>query len=51
VNDSEQLAQRLRTLMDDAGLRRRLSEAAPGNAKRFAWEAITDELYRVYQQA
>ena len=51
VGDSEQLAQRLRTLMDDAGLRRRLSEAAQGNAKRFAWEAITNELFQVYQQA
>jgi glycosyltransferase involved in cell wall biosynthesis len=51
VDDSEHLAQRLRTLMDDAGLRRRFSEAAEVNAKRFAWEAIADELYRVYQQA
>ena len=51
VGDSEHLTQKLRTLMDDVSLRRRFSEAAEGNAKRFAWEAITTELYRVYQQA
>lgn len=51
VGNADDLAQQLRTLMDDSGLRRRFSEAAEGNAKRFAWETITDELYQVYQQA
>jgi glycosyltransferase involved in cell wall biosynthesis len=51
VGDTEHLAQHLRTLMDDAGLRRRFSEAAECNARRFAWETITEELFQVYQQA
>lgn len=51
AGDSEDLAQKLRGLMDDAGLRRRFSDAAQNNARRFAWEAITDELYQVYLQA
>lgn len=51
VGDSEDLAQKLRTLMDDAGLRRSFSEAAEGNAKKFAWESIAEELDQIYQQA
>jgi glycosyltransferase involved in cell wall biosynthesis len=51
TGDVDDLAQQLRTLMDDAGMRNRFALAAEGNAKRFAWETITEELYRVYQQA
>lgn len=45
------LTEKLRTLMDDRGMRGRFTQAAPGNARRFAWETITNDLYRVYQQA
>lgn len=48
--DSEDLSQKLRSCMDDSGLRQRFSEAALTNAKRFAWETITAQLERVYQQ-
>jgi glycosyltransferase involved in cell wall biosynthesis len=51
TGDSADLAQKLRTLMDDGAMRQRFSKAAVGNARRFAWETITHELYRVYQQA
>jgi glycosyltransferase involved in cell wall biosynthesis len=51
VGDAEDLAQQLRSLMGDAGLRRRCSDGAVVNAKRFAWESITNELNQVYQQA
>lgn len=47
--DSDDLAHKLRTMMDDAALRRRFSDAARGNARRFAWEAITRQLYGIYQ--
>jgi glycosyltransferase involved in cell wall biosynthesis len=51
TGDSADLAQKLRTLMDDGAMRQRFSKAAVGNARRFAWETITHKLYRVYQQA
>ncbi len=49
--DSTDLAQKLRTLMDDTAMRRRFSEEAERNAKRFAWETITDDLFQVYQES
>ena len=51
AGDCEDLASKLRTLMDDSALRRRFSEAAENNARRVAWETITNELFQVYQQA
>jgi glycosyltransferase involved in cell wall biosynthesis len=51
VGNSEDLARKLRSLMDDGALRRRFSEAAVVNAKRFAWESIANELHQVYQRA
>jgi glycosyltransferase involved in cell wall biosynthesis len=50
TGDSADLAQKLRTLMDDGAMRERFSQAAEGNARRFAWETIAQELHRVYQQ-
>jgi glycosyltransferase involved in cell wall biosynthesis len=47
--DIEDLTKQLRLLMDDAGLRQRFSDAAVPNARRFAWETITEELNGVYQ--
>ncbi len=47
--DVEELADRIRTLMDSPDLRRRFSYAAVDNAKRFAWENIAQELHQVYQ--
>lgn len=47
--DAEGLAHQLRILMDNPGLRQRLSEAAVTNAKRFSWETITAELHELYQ--
>jgi glycosyltransferase involved in cell wall biosynthesis len=49
--DIDDLAAKLRTLMDDRALRSRFSQAATANAKRFAWETITNDLYQVYRQA
>ncbi|MEO8099667.1 MAG: glycosyltransferase family 4 protein [Acidobacteriota bacterium] len=47
--DAEDLAHKLRTLMDDVDLRRRFAGAAVVNAERFSWETITADLTRVYQ--
>ncbi|MBZ5606000.1 MAG: glycosyltransferase family 4 protein [Acidobacteriia bacterium] len=47
--DSNDLAEKLRALMDDRKMARRFSGAATDNAQRFAWESITNDLYRVYQ--
>jgi glycosyltransferase involved in cell wall biosynthesis len=49
--DIDDLAQKLRTLMDDADLRQRFSGAAVQNAQRFSWEAITADLDQVYARA
>jgi glycosyltransferase involved in cell wall biosynthesis len=49
--DPADLAQKLRTCMDDASLRQRFSEAAMGNAKRFSWESIAARLQGLYQNA
>jgi glycosyltransferase involved in cell wall biosynthesis len=46
--DIDGLAQQLRVLMDNPAMRRRLSEAAVVNARRFAWETITAQLNEVY---
>jgi glycosyltransferase involved in cell wall biosynthesis len=46
--DVDGLAQLLRTLMDNPDMRRRFSEAAVVNARRFAWETITAQLNEVY---
>jgi len=47
--DLDDLTRQLRTLMDDSSLRGRCSEAAVLNARRFAWENITQELAEVYR--
>jgi glycosyltransferase involved in cell wall biosynthesis len=44
----DDLTQQLRTMMDDNALRHQFSEAAVTNARRFAWETITQELGEVY---
>jgi glycosyltransferase involved in cell wall biosynthesis len=49
--DSADLMEKLRAMADDEAMRRRFSEAARDNAKRFSWEAIAHELNHVYQQA
>ncbi len=49
--DSEDLTAKLRSLMLDRSMAARFSQAATGNAQRFAWESITSDLYRVYQGA
>lgn len=51
LSDVEDLTEKLRTLIDDTEMRRRFSDGAVENARRFAWENITDELFQVYQQA
>ena len=48
--DGNDLASQLRTLMDNAEMRRSFSAAAVTNAKRFAWETITSDLQQVYCQ-
>jgi len=47
--DLQDLITQLRRLMDEPGLRQRLSDAAVPNAKRFAWESITEELAEIYR--
>lgn len=47
--DLDDLTQQLRTLIENPGLRQKFSEAAVVNARRFAWETITDELGEVYR--
>jgi glycosyltransferase involved in cell wall biosynthesis len=47
--DLNDLTQQLRLLMDDSGMRQRFSDAAVLNAKRFAWESITEELGEIYR--
>jgi glycosyltransferase involved in cell wall biosynthesis len=47
--DLEDLTQQLRTLMDNATMRQQFSRAAVENARRFAWETITEELGEVYR--
>jgi glycosyltransferase involved in cell wall biosynthesis len=49
--DVDDLTRQIRTLMDDALLRGRFRAAAVQNARRFAWETITEELARVYREA
>ncbi len=51
TGDAADLAEKLRTLMDDAAMRQGFSTAAEVNARRFAWETIAQELDQVYQQA
>jgi glycosyltransferase involved in cell wall biosynthesis len=47
--DLEDLTQQLRTLMDNAVMRQQFGLAAVENARRFAWETITEELGEVYR--
>ena len=49
--DVEALAQQLRTLLNNPGLRKSFEQAAVVNAKRFAWETVTAQLQQVYQRA
>ncbi len=46
--DLDDLTRQLRTMMDNNALRHQFSEAAVTNARRFAWETITQELGEVY---
>lgn len=51
AGDATDLAARLRTMMDDAALRKRFAGAAVANARRFSWETITSDLNNVYREA
>ena len=51
TGDVDALAQQLRTLLDDPGLRERFQHAAVTNAKRFAWETVTAQLQGIYERA
>jgi len=51
AGDSGDLADRLRTMMDNAELRSRFSAAAVHNALRFSWETIAADLNTAYEQA
>jgi glycosyltransferase involved in cell wall biosynthesis len=49
--DSQDLTRKLRSLIENRPMAQRFSSEARNNARRFAWESITNDLFRVYQQA
>jgi glycosyltransferase involved in cell wall biosynthesis len=50
-NSSALLAQRMRTLLDDDGLRARMSGAALDSAKQFGWDRAASRYLEVYRRA
>ena len=48
--DPELLAAKIRSLLDDDGLRRRLGRQAAQWAGRFGWPAVADQILSVYDQ-
>jgi glycosyltransferase involved in cell wall biosynthesis len=50
ARDEQGLAARLATLAEDAGLRRRMGEAARSRALGFSWDAVLSGLLRSYRE-
>jgi glycosyltransferase involved in cell wall biosynthesis len=50
VDDPQELADRLYTLLCDADLRRRMGEQAASFAKDYSWERIATRILDVYQE-
>jgi glycosyltransferase involved in cell wall biosynthesis len=51
ADDEDALADAIARLVDDAGLRRRLSEGGPAQARRFTWRRCATETLACYRRA
>jgi len=51
VGDSDAIADRLRRLAEDEGLRRRMSAAARARGQRFAWPEFYRRIGLMYREA
>lgn len=50
-HDADQMTARLKLLIDDADLRRRMGEAARAEAEKHSWRSATEALVGFYQEA
>ena len=46
----EDIKSKLKLLLIDEDLRKRLNKAGPKRAKRFSWNLVTKDLYEIYKE-